>query len=123
MTIYNPIANLLNDNPSGSSNKDLWKQTKAQCTESYQITPWNKGMVLGRVHSEEAKRKMAEARKGRRLSEEHKRAVSQSNKGKLLGRAFSAEHKHKLSIAHETRRPITEETRRKMSMAARARVR
>ena len=43
--------------------------------------------------TEEAKRKMSEAQKGKQLSEEHKRKISESQKGKQ----FSEEHKRKMS--------------------------
>ena len=98
-------------------------------------TPWMKGKHL----SEEAKRKISEAKKGRHLSEESKRHMSDS----LKGRKLTEEHKKNLS-KHSTgrhwfnngiknvflkecpegfvkgtikRKPFTEETRKKISEA------
>lgn len=77
--------------------------------------------------SEEHKRKISEAEKGRHLSEEWKRKISEANKGKHL----SEEHKRKLSEAHKGKpawnkgtyesgmkgKHHSEETKRKMSEA------
>ena len=59
--------------------------------------------LKGKPHSEEMRKKMSEAmkgkpspRKGKHLSEEHKRKIGEANKGKKLG-------------------PMTEETKAKMS--------
>lgn len=42
--------------------------------------PW-----YGKHHTEESKRKLSEAHKGKKLSEEHKRKIGESVKGKLIG--------------------------------------
>lgn len=52
---------------------------------------WAKGIKL----SEEHKRKMSEARKGRVLSEEWRRKLSEARKGK----SKTEEHKRKISIS------------------------
>ena len=49
----------------------------------------------GKKHSEETKRKMSKARKGKKHSEETKRKMSETRKGKH----FSEEHKRKMSEA------------------------
>ena len=59
-------------------------------------------------HSEETKRKMSEAQKGKKLSEETKRKLSEIRKGKL-----SEETKKKMSEARKGR--VSEETKRKIS--------
>lgn len=51
----------------------------------------------GNHHSEESKRKMSEAKRGKTFSEEHKQKLSESHKGKT----FSEEHKQKLGEAHK----------------------
>ena len=77
--------------------------------------------------SEEKKRKISEAEKGRHLSEEWKRKISEAHKGKHL----SGEHKRKISEAHKGKptwnkgtyesgmkgKHHSEETKRKMSEA------
>lgn len=72
--------------------------------------------VRGFKHTEEAKHKISEGNKGnkgnkgRKLSEEHKKKISESNKG----RKASEETKQKMSESQKGR-IITEETKRKMS--------
>lgn len=74
-------------------------------------TPWNKGLKP----SEETRRKLSEALKGRTLSDEWKRKLSEANKGKTL----SEEHKRKLSEAKKGKKrgPLSEEHKRKISEA------
>lgn len=77
--------------------------------------------------SEETRRKISEAHKGKPLSEEHRRKISEGNKDRkhseetrrkisegLKGKTLSPEHRHKLSEAH-TGRTLSEEHRRKIS--------
>lgn len=62
-------------------------------------TAWNKGIS----HSEETKRKIGLANFGRKLSEEHKRKISESNKGSnhyMFGKQHSEETKKKIGLAH-----------------------
>ena len=77
----------------------------------------------GKHHSEEARKKMAESFKGKHHSEEACRKISASMKGKNKGKTRSAETKRKLSEAKKgrKRKPFTEEHRRKMREAAKAR--
>ena len=73
--------------------------------------PYNKGKTL----SEETKRKMSEARKGKKygpLSDEHKRKMSET----LKGRTFSEERNQKISFKLKVN-PRSEETKRKISEA------
>lgn len=76
----------------------------------------NKGKHL----SEETKRKMSESHKGKHFSEEHKEKISKTKKGKPSNRKgkklgpFSEEHKRNISEAHKK---VSEETKRKMSEA------
>ena len=49
--------------------------------------PWNKGLhTEGHCISEETKKKIGEANKGKKFSQEHKNKLSQSHKSSLLGR-------------------------------------
>lgn len=88
----------------GGSNGKLSEETKRKLSEA------NKG----KKHSEESKRKMSEARKGKKKSEETKRKMSEANKGKV----FSEETKRKLSVVNKLKwkgKKHSEETKRKMS--------
>ena len=68
--------------------------------------------MKGKTLSEETKRKLSEARKGKKRSEEAKKKISESMKGKL----FSEEAKRNMSEAHKGKK-LSEETKRKMSEA------
>lgn len=77
--------------------------------------------MKGKCHSEETKRKMSEAHKGRKLSEETKRKISEKKKGICL----SEEHKRKISEARKGKQAWnkgkkglqkhSEETKKKLS--------
>lgn len=75
----------------------------------------------GKVHTAETRRKLSEARRGVSLgpkSEEQKRKLSAANKGQGKGRVLSAETKAKISEASKGR-VFSEETKRKISEAHR----
>ena len=74
--------------------------------------PWNKGKKM----SEEYCRKNSESHKGKYASEETRRKMREARKGKqpMLGKHHTEEAKRKMSEAHKN---ISDETRRKMSMA------
>ena len=67
---------------------------------------------FGYKHSEETRRKISEANKGKTLSEEARRKISEANKGKPL----SEEHRRKIGEARKGKKH-SEESRRKMSEA------
>lgn len=74
------------------------------CYNLYEIA----GSPLGKKLSEEHKKKISESNKGRnagiKLSKEHKSKLSESHKGKSSinkGKKFSTEHKNKLSESHK----------------------
>ena len=91
--------------------------------------------------SDETRRKLSEANKGKTLSEEHRRKISESSKGHAVtdetrrklreankGKTPSEETRRKLHEAlkgrtrtEETRRKISEETRKKLREAAKRR--
>lgn len=77
--------------------------------------------------SEETKKKISEANKGKKLSEEHKAKISKANKNKIVseitkgklskalkGRQFSEETKKKMSKARKGKK-MSEETKKKRS--------
>jgi len=68
------------------------------------------GSKLGLKHSDEARAKMSR----KRMSEEARRKISEARKGKIL----SVEHRAKMSESHKN---ISDETRRKMSEAQKGR--
>ena len=83
--------------------------------------PGEKNAMWGKTHSDEAKRKMSETRKGVKLSEEHKAKISASHKKRdsfyWTGKTLSDEHKNNLSKATKGI-PKSEETRAKMKQNA-----
>jgi len=83
----------------------------------------------GYKHTEETKRKMSKALKGRVISEQQKRKVSEVHKGKIVsketrckmseahkGKKFSEEHKRKMSEVQKGKKH-SEETKQKISEA------
>ncbi|MBD1206888.1 MAG: hypothetical protein H9535_00545 [Ignavibacteria bacterium] len=64
------------------------------------------------VHTDEVRSKMSHARRGRRITSEHKAAISRANKS----RPTSDEKRRKISQAH-TGRVMTEAHRRNLSLA------
>ena len=105
---------------TGKHHSEETKQ-KLRIIHALQIPP-----MKGKSHSEESKKKMRDSHKGRKLTEEHKKKISDGVKiayknGKikhyLLGKSFSEEHKRKISIANKGKKkpPFTEEHKRKIS--------
>ena len=70
--------------------------------------------------TEETRKKLSEAGKGRIVSEETRRKLSKALKGKNIGRKLSEEHRQKISEAGKGR-VVSEETRRKISEAGKGR--
>jgi hypothetical protein len=75
----------------------------------------------GKTFSEETKRKLSEANRGKTFSEEHKRKLSEVRKGKISwnkGKTLSEEHKRKVSGANKgkSKPPFSEEHKRKLSV-------
>lgn len=79
----------------------------------YNIQPGGQLGNRGVTFSEESKRKMSEAKKGRHLTEEHKRNISESNIGHKPC-VHTEESKRKLSEANKGKK-LSEETKQKIS--------
>jgi hypothetical protein len=77
-----------------------------------------KKRCTGRKLSEEHKKKLSEIRTGKLHTEETKRKQSESQ----LGREFSEETKLKMKQSAKNKQPISEETRKKLSDARKGRV-
>ena len=76
------------------------EEAKKKISEAMKVYTYNKGRHL----SEETKKKMSESHKGKHYSEETKRKMSESQKGKniwMKGRHFSEETKKKMSEARK----------------------
>lgn len=89
----------------------------------------------GRGYSEETRRKISEANKGREVSEEQRKLISASLMGhqvpqetraliskRVKEKCKSPEYCKKISEAQKHRKPITEETRRKIAEAGKGRI-
>lgn len=116
--------NIARDASTPMLGQPLSEEHKRKLSESLRgQAPWNKGRAG--VISEETRRKMSEGNRGRRHTEEHKRKISEANKGKK----HSEKAKRKVSKANKGKIPwnkgktgiYSEETRRKMSEAAKRR--
>ena len=96
----------------------------------YNLTSGGDG-VIGYIQTEEAKNKISETHKGKKLTEEHKRKLSEAHKGKRRteetrkkisewhkGKRLTEEAKNKISETHKGKK-LTEEHKRKMSLSAR----
>ena len=64
---------------------------------------------LGKVCSEEKKKKISEAQKGKTLTEEHRKAISKAKKGKTH-KSLNAESRKKIADAHKKCPVYCEET-------------
>lgn len=100
---------------------EIWaieKERKSNPNGCYNISNGGRGNSSnGRKHTEETKRKMSKSHKGintwmkgRKLSKEHRKHISEGNKGKKL----SEECKQKLSESHKGKTHSTE-TKQKLS--------
>jgi hypothetical protein len=81
-------------------------------------SPWNKGKK--EIYSKETREKMSKAKKGKPLSEEHRKKISEAHKGKKRP-PFTEEWKRKLSESHKGKKhsykgvPFTPERKKKIS--------
>ena len=88
-----------------------------------QVDNWKKARIekirIGKIYtlSEEAKKKISIAHSGKKLSDEHKKKISERLKGRE-GKPVSEETRKKLSIIvkeHMKKHPVSEETKRKLT--------
>ena len=89
----------------------------------YNIAP-TAGNQLGFQHTDKTRRKMSAAHKGKCLSEETKRKLSEAQRGERgnnYGKHPSNETREKLSEAHKGKR-LNKETRRKISKALKGKI-
>jgi len=107
---YNSFIFGLNCNEGGIGIKNIGHTDEAKKKMSE--------AAKGRVVSDETKKKMSESHKGITFSEETKKKISESNKGKII----SDETKQKLSAA-QTNKKYTMEAKNKMSESAKKRKR
>ncbi len=100
------------DGGEGSSGAIVSSETRKKLSEAL------KGMKKP-PRSEETRRKLSEARKGLKLPKEWRENIGKASKG----RVFSEERNRKISEAKKGKKrpPISEETRRKMSIAQKKR--
>lgn len=83
------------------------EETKRKMSKAKKGKPsWNKGVPM----SEESKRRLSESKKGRKLTEEHKEKISKAG----VGRTHSEESRRKIGEAHRGKH-VSEETRKRLS--------
>ncbi len=105
----------LNDGRGGISGFKFSEESKRKMSEARKgRIPWNKGRK-GHKHTEEARKKMSAAQKGRIFTVEHKRKLSEAKKGHNP----SEETRAKMAEAHKN---ISIETRERMSEALKGRI-
>lgn len=116
-----------------SSISELNAAEQAFISDSYETDPNCINLIAGgngRGYSQETRRRISEANKGREINEEYRKKISQTLMGhpvpeetrrliseKVKEKCKSPEHRKKISEAQKHRKPMTEETRRKISEA------
>ena len=131
-SLYNaqPINRILQNNPDRYTYQRLWEID--DCTNNhlnqmeifyikkydsqFNFTEGGDGVADFR-HSEESRKKMSEAKKGKALSEEVRKKMSENNARYWQGKTLSEETKKKISESKKGKKPyeMTEETKKKMS--------
>lgn len=80
---------------------------KSLCPSGYNMTAGGDGS-LGIAPSDEKRRKISEALKGRKLSDAHRKAVGDAQRGKII----LDETRARMRVAHKARPPMSEEQRK-----------
>lgn len=119
---FNSYKNGYNGTPGGDSVGEVFEETRQKMSRIHAgKTPWNKGMPM----PEWLKIKLFETHKGKKYSEETRRKMAEARKGRkpMAGKKHSEEARKKMSIArigaknHFYGKRHSEETKRKISMA------
>lgn len=130
-------ANLINENGIDGGNTSKYRKY-SPLSERQKLSlsksntgrkPWNRGIIGSSkgnttVRSEETKKKLSNANKGKKLSADTKKKMSDSRKGKprpeaatwLTGRPVSSETREKISRSQKGK-PVSAETREKIKNA------
>jgi group I intron endonuclease len=102
----------------GNRHKNCSEETKQKMRKAkLGIYDGNKNPMFNKHHSEESKHQISESKKGYKHTKEWRINHSIALKGNknLLGHKHSKETKIKMSKSHQDRKPISKETRRKIS--------
>lgn len=132
MRKYGTEAFITTELESGFDNEDDLNEAEiryiAELKPQYNMTAGGEG-VSGFVMSEESRKKLSEAMKGKPKSEEHRRKLSDAGKGKkhleetkrkisetTKGKKLSEETKRRMSVAKKGKKlgPLSEERKRKL---------
>lgn len=101
---------------SGMKGKHHTEEQKRKMSEAHKgKLAWNKGKK-GKHHTEETRKKISETMKGHKVSEETKRKIGEASSRALKGKPKSEEAKRKNSEGHRGK-SHSEETKRKISEA------
>lgn len=96
-----------------SANKDLSLSVGAKISASPLRRKKISEALRGKKHSEETKKKLREINLGKKHSEETKLKISMNH-----GRIYDDEFREKARLGAKKRPPVTEETRKRMSISA-----
>jgi hypothetical protein len=108
----------------GNKNNQVYRQEGLKTLSTRLLTTVRENSVLKLKElgkSEEHRRKLSEANKGKKMPKEIREKISRANKGKHRGpngRHLSEEHKRRISEANKGRK-LSKETREKISKAKR----
>lgn len=100
-------------NPKQTCSAETRKKISESLKEHYLQ---NRAPFLGRKHTEEAKKKLSQAHKGKTLSEEHKKKIGEASRRWQKEVGFSEETRKKLSEINKGH-TLSEEGKKKISLA------
>ena len=107
-------------NPKYGYNISIGGEGGSGCNPNEEARKKMSESAKGRKMSEKAKKKMSESHKGKIFSEEHRNNLSKAHKGKTL----SEEHKKKISESEKGKKgcKVSEETKKKISESEKGKV-